>query len=371
MRVCFVTSQSEGTAGWGRYTVELIRGLLPLGIEPVLALPKNAVIDPALTDCEVHRVLPPLLKYRFSTPRSLRHAPTVRRVMQTCDLSHCTVELHLPLASLAAKHPLIANAHGTWAIRPLENASQRFFFAPAFHKATTILCLSQYTQKRLLDLIPLNNTIVATGGVWIQDYQQMVQLSLPEWQVGHNIMFTAAAMKPRKGQRTTLKAFAKAQQQIPNLRWVLSGPMDRDSAYVQGFWQDVAARGLQDVVHHLGLISQEELVKWYQRADIFVVNAVNDGSSFEGLGLVYLEAGAAKTPSIGSLNCGAEDAIIDGQTGYLVPQLDVEATAQALIRFFNNTEREQMRQAAFDHAQSLSWDNLAKQVLAVYQSALA
>jgi glycosyltransferase involved in cell wall biosynthesis len=45
-----------------------------------------------------------------------------------------------------------------------------------------------------------------------------------------------------------------------------------------------------------------------------------EGGGFEGFGIVYLEAAAAGIPSIGSLDCGAEDAIQDKISGRLVSQ---------------------------------------------------
>jgi glycosyltransferase involved in cell wall biosynthesis len=53
-------------------------------------------------------------------------------------------------------------------------------------------------------------------------------------------------------------------------------------------------------------------------------------SKTEGLPGVVLEAAAAGVPSVASRVGGTEEAIIDGETGYLIAAGDVDGFAQAL-----------------------------------------
>ena len=55
------------------------------------------------------------------------------------------------------------------------------------------------------------------------------------------------------------------------------------------------------------------------------------GLDVEGLGIVYLEASAAGLPVIGGDSGGAPDAILRGESGYVVPGGDVTALAGRLI----------------------------------------
>ena len=56
--------------------------------------------------------------------------------------------------------------------------------------------------------------------------------------------------------------------------------------------------------------------------------SINDGKAFEGFGLVFLEANAKGMPCIGSINCGAEEAILNGKTGYIVDPYNFKEVAQ-------------------------------------------
>ncbi len=54
------------------------------------------------------------------------------------------------------------------------------------------------------------------------------------------------------------------------------------------------------------------------------------GLDVEGLGIVYLEASATGLPVIAGDSGGAPDAVLSGETGYVVPGRDVAALAARL-----------------------------------------
>jgi glycosyltransferase involved in cell wall biosynthesis len=75
-------------------------------------------------------------------------------------------------------------------------------------------------------------------------------------------------------------------------------------------------------------------------------------------------------PSIGTRDCGAEDAILDGRTGLLVDPT-VEATRAALARLVDDdASRRRLGDAARRHAEHSSWSDNAERVAALYARAL-
>ena len=124
-------------------------------------------------------------------------------------------------------------------------------------------------------------------------------------------------------------------------------------------------------MHLLGNIDEDEKVDLLQRAQVFVHTPVtaSDGG-FEGFGIVYLEASAAGTPALGTLHCGAEDAIVDGETGLLV-EPEPAAVRDALERLLGDAGlRERMGAAGRVHAARTTWETNARQVLALYDEVL-
>ncbi|MFP5204627.1 MAG: glycosyltransferase [Acidobacteriota bacterium] len=104
----------------------------------------------------------------------------------------------------------------------------------------------------------------------------------------------------------------------------------------------LAARlGLSDRVRFLGF--QPDLRPWMQAADAFVL-----ASRWEGLPVALLEAAACALPAIATDVPGSREAIVEGETGWLVPSGDPEALAEAMNRLAGTSlqRREEMGQSA-------------------------
>jgi glycosyltransferase involved in cell wall biosynthesis len=96
---------------------------------------------------------------------------------------------------------------------------------------------------------------------------------------------------------------------------------------------------LEKLIQKLGITESVEIcpptkdvVSEYKKASIFALS-----SRHEGLPLVLIEAMAMGLPAV-SFDCetGPRDIIIDGETGTLVPPLDVNRMAEALVELMNN-----------------------------------
>jgi phosphatidylinositol alpha-1,6-mannosyltransferase len=369
VRVGLVTPRARAVDGWGRYATALARTVPDCGIEPVLVT-ADETVDPELAAIEHHAVLPPLFTRRFETPRSLFAVPRVRRVLSTCAVVHGIAEPYMPLLALACRsdQPYVQTAHGTWAVRPLASAVQRQLHGRSLQRVDLLVSQSQYTCDAMAAHVRLPRHVVLPGGVHAQDFAAPSTASLPEWASRSPIVVTVGHVKPRKGIHVTLEAVALARRRHATLRLVVVGPCDRQSAYRDRLERQADALGMRDAFHLRGEVSFEELVGWYQAADVFMLLPVHDHGAFEGLGLVYLEAAAAGVPSIGTRECGAAEAIADGATGVLVPPDDPEAAAEALCRLLDDTAlRANMAASARARAHVLSWTRLAESLTEHYR----
>jgi glycosyltransferase involved in cell wall biosynthesis len=189
----------------------------------------------------------------------------------------------------------------------------------------------------------------------------------PAWVGSARVALGVGAVKARKGYHVAIEAVREALDELPNLHYVIVGGLEHAPGYVAQLRQQIERLGLAGRVHLLGRVPFDELVGWYQRADVLLLVPVNIGDSFEGFGLVYLEAGAASTSSIGSSDCGAAEAILDGKSGLLVPQNDPSATAGVLVRALGDPEwLHRAGQAARAHAALNTWEVVAAETLAAY-----
>jgi len=74
---------------------------------------------------------------------------------------------------------------------------------------------------------------------------------------------------------------------------------------------------------------------------------------------------------IGTYGCGAEDAIIDGYNGLLVPQNDPEKIADAIEYLLDNPEvAKKMGEHGRKRAKEFSWGNIVNRIIQVYEETL-
>lgn len=86
--------------------------------------------------------------------------------------------------------------------------------------------------------------------------------------------------------------------------------------------------GIGDRVRFLGARPYPEVLGLMRRAAMLVLPSVRAGDGrVEGLGMVLLEAAATGVPTIGSRIGGIPEGVVDGETGFLVPERDEEALA--------------------------------------------
>jgi len=370
MHIGFLAADLTHAHGWADYSVNLLTALERQGIKLTVLAARNS---PPQSPFSAQRLLPSVTPLdRAMLVRQMRVSPAARQALADCDVIHTAVELYAPLAAiLAGRRPLVMTVHGSYAHLPhLRGGLVDRLYRWAFRRAR-LVCVSRYTAHVMADVLPKSNIIVVNNGVDIEKYWNVGQLSQTPTKHGPTIL-TVGGVKPRKGTRELVQAIGKVRQIIPDVQCIIVGSLRQHPDYVAAIRADIAAQGLESNVHLMGFMPDDQLLAWYGAADMFVMPSLNDGWKFEGFGLVHLEASAAGLPVIGTLGCGAEDAIMDGKTGLLVNQanLDTELPSAILSLLIDSTRARRMGQAGRLHAQTMTWDHTAKQMIEVYEELL-
>ena len=149
---------------------------------------------------------------------------------------------------------------------------------------------------------------------------------------GRGVVLCVSRMVPRKGQDTLLRAWPRVRAAAG---WPGGGPvllLVGDGPYRAELGRLAGRLGVSDSVVFAGPVSPAGLPAYYDAADVFAMpcRTRRRGLDVEGLGIVYLEASAAGLPVIGGDSGGAPDAILDGESGYVVRGGDVAAVAGRL-----------------------------------------
>ncbi|PRH80961.1 alpha-(1-2)-phosphatidylinositol mannosyltransferase [Streptomyces solincola] len=130
------------------------------------------------------------------------------------------------------------------------------------------------------------------------------------------VVVCVSRLVPRKGQDTLIEAMPAilAAHSDAVLLVVGGGPYDKELRKL------AAATGVADAVRFTGAVPWSQLPAHYGAGDVFAMpcRTRRGGLDVEGLGIVYLEASATGLPVVAGDSGGAPDAVLDGETGWVV-----------------------------------------------------
>jgi len=187
---------------------------------------------------------------------------------------------------------------------------------------------------------------------------------LPEVEkVPKRMIFVGNVADPKKGVEYLLKAMPLLDQDI-ELVIVDGGTPPRVRS------QDLIERySLHDRVHITGKIGEEELVRWYNSAQVAIVPSL-----YEGFGFPAAEAMACELPVV-STTAGALPEVVgkDGCSGRLVPPRDPQALARAIMELMNDpAECRAKGQAARERVlKEFTWKISAERLVEVYREVIS
>jgi len=367
MKICFLTNELSSKNGWGRYSISLIDQIIKKGINCQVLVSVGAQ-DNELSWIEVYQVLPPLFTKRINKLFYLiKNYLRIRKLIQNSDIVHSLIEPYGPIAYLALKNqPLFITLHGTYAVDALNKWYLKKIYSWVYKKARQIFCVSKFTQQKFLDNLPVQNTSVINNGIDYEKFQKFGDLG--KSQEFNKTIISVGALTARKGYHISIPAVAKVKRKYSNLKYYLIGNQE-DKHYFYQLQNLVKKYNLENNIIFLEKISDDDLIKFYHQADLFLLTPVNIGQKFEGFGLVYLEANACGRPVVGSYGCGAEDAIKDGFNGLLVPQSDIKKTSQAILKILDSPVLSQMLgRNGRQRAREMNWSNIVNQYIQVYET---
>jgi glycosyltransferase involved in cell wall biosynthesis len=142
-------------------------------------------------------------------------------------------------------------------------------------------------------------------------------------------LLSVGSIIPRKGFHDLIPAL----EPLIELPWTLSiaGDISRNAEAYERLIMDIKHFHLEDRIHVLGVVSNNELENLFAKADIFVL-----ASLFEGYGMVYAEAMAHGLPIIATSG-GAIPDTVPREAGLLVTPGDIPALTLALKKLITDS----------------------------------
>jgi glycosyltransferase involved in cell wall biosynthesis len=131
----------------------------------------------------------------------------------------------------------------------------------------------------------------------------------------------------KKAPYYTILAFEKVYKEYPEARLKIfgDGPLYNTCVNLVKFLR------LEQVIELPGAVKPEQYLKYYEYCIAFVQHSITaDNGDSEGTPVAILEASAAGLPVISTMHAGIPEVIIEGKTGLLVEEHDVEGMANAM-----------------------------------------
>ncbi len=153
------------------------------------------------------------------------------------------------------------------------------------------------------------------------------------------VIGTVKTLAPKYGIATLLKAAAKVRQKFPDIP--LKIRIAGRGAHEDEYHALATKLGLDDCLTWLGFISQEEAANEWANFDCAIIP-----SESESFGVSAVEAQSCECPVIISDIPGLMEATKPGETSMVIPQGDVDAIVEAIVKLYQKPElRKKMGEA--------------------------
>ena len=276
------------------------------------------------------------------TPQALRRAREIARA-ERCDTvwfgAAAPLGLLAPGLREAGVGRFVASTHGHetgWAMLP----GARQLLRRIGREVDVVTYLGAYTKRWLRGALGQRATLARVPpGVDTATFHPGVDGGAIRRRLGlgdRPTVVCVSRLVPRKGQDVLIRALPRIRAAVPEAQLLVVGG-GPDMPRLQRL---AAEYGAGEVVF-TGSVPQEELPAYFAAGHVFAMpcRTRRAGLDVEGLGIVYLEASATGLPVVAGDSGGAPDAVLEGETGYVVGGRDVAAVADRVAGLLADPDR--------------------------------
>lgn len=247
------------------------------------------------------------------------------------------------------------------------NIKNRFFgaaFRALLRQADAITCVSQYIRREALSLgAPPQKTTTILKGVDLARFKRGASRTEARSRLRLQDKFTVLSVGgliARKGMDHLLKSVARIERDV---QCVICGSGPK-LVELQNLTKQL---GIEHNVTFRGQVSRDEIPRYFEAADVFVLASINEAS-----GNVLIEAAAMELAIITTASGGPPEYVAHEQYGYIVEPGDVRGLAARIRELVDDPNKraafgERARDAA---AQRFGYDRMIQQILSIYDGAV-
>jgi glycosyltransferase involved in cell wall biosynthesis len=234
-------------------------------------------------------------------------------------------------------------------------------------RADKIIAVSQFTKDEIIKFYNIApekvecvynsiNEDFLTDDVSEEKFQQAKnKYNLPE-----KFILYMGTLQPRKNIPSLIEAFAKTKNKISGMKLVICGNRKAHN-FDKKIDETIAKNNLSGDVHFPGYISEENKKAVFRLSQAFVFPSL-----YEGFGIPLLEAMSQKVPVLASDIPSLKEIAQNGALYFNTDSLD-DFSGKMYDICINNDLREELIRTGRARASFFSWENSARQMLAIYE----
>jgi len=226
--------------------------------------------------------------------------------------------------------PLIIHYHGADVYESSVVEDYKELYRDAFKYASALISVSADMVEKLKELgAPTNKIYNASCGIDTDDFP-LVDISKSP----RNFLAIGRFVE-KKSPSSVVRAFKIVADHFPEARlWMVGdGPLFEETRRL------VEELNLQSHITLTGVQNKAQIKELIKNMRAYVQHSVTaaNGDS-EGTPVSVLEASASGLPVVSTRHAGIKEAVIDGITGFLVAEHDIDGMAQGMIKLAESPE---------------------------------
>ncbi len=200
---------------------------------------------------------------------------------------------------------------------------------------------------------------IIPGGVDLKRFQPVQDKKNIRQHLGISLekvlLFTVRNLVPRMGLKNLILAMKDIVKEISDIYLVIGG----DGPLKENLRTLTNTLGLNNFIHFVGFIPENQLPDFYRMADIFVLPT----RELEGFGLVTLEALASGIPVLGTPIGGTKEILKKFDSRFLFNNTDNNSIANLILKLYFNKKKfpkkwaEMTKQCRAFVEKNYSWEN--------------
>ena len=236
------------------------------------------------------------------------------------------------------------------------------------NRADKIFTISEFSKKEIVKYINIDKSKIEVIPLGVDTTLYNTNINNKKFEdirekfnIKNRYLLYIGTIEPRKNLERLIQAYSLLNREfseVPDFYIV-----GKKGWYYEDIFKAVQEEEIEDKVHFLGYLSQEEKILILKGAEVFLFPSI-----YEGFGLPVLEAMACGVPVVTSNTSSLPEVV--NEAGLLVDPFDIESIKDGISILVNNEhKRKEYSERGVQQAKSFSWGKTCCQLSGLIERA--